>query len=54
MSVLHLLQSIFEFAVIVFIVWGFFNEDKFICFEKRLLSSFRRRRLKVVRKPRYN
>ena len=31
MSGLHLLQSIFELAVIAFIVWGFFNEDKFIC-----------------------
>ena len=54
MSFLHLLQTIFELSVIVFIVWGFFNEDKFICFEKRLLSSFRRRRLKVVRRARYN
>ena len=48
MSVLHLIQSVFELAVIVFIVWGFFNEDKFICFEKRLMSSIRRRKLKVV------
>ena len=50
MSGLHLLQSIFELAVIAFIIWGFFNEDKFVAFEKSICASFRRCRLKVVKK----
>ncbi len=48
MSVLHLLQSILELGIIIFIVWGFFHEDKFISFERRLMSYLRRRRLKVA------
>ena len=49
MSVIHALQTIFEFAVIIFIVWGFFNEDKLISFERRLMASIRRRRIKVIK-----
>lgn len=49
MSAIHTLQTIFEFAAIIFIVWGFFNEDKFICFEKRLVSFFRRKKLKLIK-----
>ncbi len=52
MSAIHTLQTVFELAVIIFIVWGFFNEDKLISFEKRLLSSLRRRRIKVIKAKR--
>lgn len=49
MSVIHTLQTIFELAAIVFIVWGFFNEDKLISLEKRIFATIRRRRIKVIK-----
>ena len=49
MSFIHLLQTIFEFALVSFIVWGVFHEDKLIKFEKRIFAHFRRRKLKVVK-----
>lgn len=48
MSVLHSLQSVFEIGIIIFIVWGFFHEDRFIAFERRLVSYIRRRKLRVA------
>ena len=49
MSFLHILQTVFELFLILGVVWCFFNEDKLIAFEKGLVASFRRRRLRVVK-----
>lgn len=43
MSFLHTLLTIAEFAVGGFIIWGFFNEDKFVRFERRLAARIARR-----------
>lgn len=42
-------STLFEFILVVFVFWAIFNEDKFIRFEKRVFSYFRRKRLKVVK-----
>ncbi len=41
-------RTLFELILIVTVIWCIFHEDKLIAFEKRILSSFKRRRLKVV------
>ncbi len=42
------LATIFEIGMAIALLWCFFHEDRLIAFEKRLLSSIRRRRLKVI------
>ena len=44
------LTTIFELALVIAVFWGIFHEDSLIAFEKRIGSSFRRRRLKLVKK----
>lgn len=41
------IQTVFEFAVVVLIIYGFWHEDKFIAFEDRV-----RARLKADRSER--
>lgn len=43
------LTTIFELSLVIAVFWGVFNEDKLIAFEKRIISSIRRKRLKVVK-----
>ena len=43
------LRTLFEVILVAFVFWAIFNEDKFITFEKRIVSYIRRRRLKVVK-----
>lgn len=43
------LSTVFEMFLVAFVFWAIFNEDKFIAFEKRILSAIRRRRLKIVK-----
>lgn len=43
------LQTFFEFFLFVATIWGIFNENKLVAFERRILSGIRRRRLKVVK-----
>ena len=42
-------STLFELGLVAFVVWAIFNEDKFIRFEKRIASFFRRRKLRVVK-----
>ena len=49
MSFLHILQTIFELALILGVIWCFFNEEKLCAFEKNLKSKFRRRKLRVYK-----
>lgn len=46
---------IFEIAMIVFIVWGFFHEDMFIRFERRVFRKiFKRNKVKRTSKVKNN
>ena len=43
------LITIFEILMVVAVVWCIFHEDRLIAFEEKLLSRFRRKRLRVVK-----
>ena len=43
------LQTIFELILVVAVFWAVFHEDRLISFEKRIIATIRRRRLKVVK-----
>ena len=43
------LRIILETAVMVFVIWAVFHEDRFIAFEDRIVAHFRRRKLKVIK-----
>ena len=43
------LQTIFELILVVAVFWAIFHEDRLISFEKRIIATIRRRRLKVVK-----
>ena len=49
MSLQFTLSSIFELFLAAAVIWGVFNEDKLISFEKRIISNIKRRRLRVVK-----
>lgn len=38
------IQTVFEIAVVVLIIYGFIHEDKFIAFEDRVRAKIRARR----------
>lgn len=40
---MFILQTIIEFAVAGFIIWGLFNEKKLVKFEDRVLDAIKRR-----------
>ncbi len=42
-------STLFEIILVAFVFWAIFNEDKFIRFEKRIIATFRRKRLKLVK-----
>ena len=42
MSTLHTWQTILEIGMVAFIIWGLFNEDKFIRFETRIKKLFKK------------
>ncbi len=46
------MRTIFEAAMVLFVIWGIFHEDRLIAFERNLVAHLRRRKLRVV-KPRY-
>jgi len=46
------LSTIFEAALVIAVFWGIFHEDTLINFEKRIISYFRRKKLKLVRPTR--
>ena len=43
------LLTIFEIALVAFVIWAVFHEDRFIAFEERVVAHFRRRRFKVIK-----
>lgn len=51
MTFAMILRTIFEILLFTAVIWGIFHEDRLIAFERRILSSLKRRRLKVVKRP---
>lgn len=49
MNLSMLLRTFFEFVMFAAVVWGIFNENKLAAFEKRIICSLRRRKLRVVK-----
>lgn len=45
---IYIIQTIFEVAVVAFIVWGVFNEQKLVDFEEKVKANHRRRKLHVI------
>ncbi len=48
MTFTQTLTTIFELLMVAALLWCFFNEDKLVSFERRLFSSIRRKRLRVI------
>ena len=36
------IQTVIEFAIAGFIIWGLFNEHKLVCFEDRIIAKIKR------------
>ncbi len=49
MSLSFAFTTVFEVLLVALVVWGIFNEDKLIAFEKNLKALVRRRRFKVLK-----
>ena len=49
MNLTGTLLTIFEIALVAFVIWAVFHEDRFIAFEDRIVAHFRRRKLKVIK-----
>lgn len=45
---IYIIQTILEVAVVGFIVWGVFNEQKLVDFEEKVKANHRRRKLRVI------
>ncbi len=43
------LLTIFEIAMVAFVIWAVFHEDLFVAFEERIVARFRRRQFKVIK-----
>lgn len=43
------LITIFEIIMVIAVIWCIFHEDRLVAFEEKLLSRFRRKRLRVVK-----
>lgn len=41
---MFVLQTIFEIVLVGFVLWGIFNEDKFVRFEERLVAKLRNKK----------
>ncbi len=49
MTIIDILNTIFEFALVGGLVWCIFNEQRLIAFERKIKAYFRRRSFKVVK-----
>ncbi len=48
MTFIQFLTTAFEIAMVIGLFWCFFHEDRLIAFERKILASIRRHRLRVV------
>lgn len=49
MSFFSILSTIFEFCMVALLFWCFFHEDRLISFERKIITFFRRRKLRVIK-----
>lgn len=49
MTTAMVIRTLFELFLVSAVVWGIFNENKLVAFERRVISAFKRRKLKVVK-----
>lgn len=49
MTLSMVLSTVFEIFLFAVLVWGIFNEERLVAFERRIFSHFRRRKLKIVK-----
>lgn len=49
MTFMDILSTVFEFAFVGAVVWGIFNEDRLVAFERKIKAHFRRKSFKVVK-----
>ncbi|MBO5211342.1 MAG: hypothetical protein J6B80_05370 [Clostridia bacterium] len=49
MTFIDILNTIFEFLLVGGLVWGIFNEQRLIAFERKIKAYFRRKSFKVVK-----
>ena len=49
MTIIDILNTVFEFALVGAVVWGIFNEHRLVAFERKIKAYFRRRNFKVVK-----
>ena len=52
MTFIDILNTIFEFLLVGGLVWGIFNEQRLIAFERKIKAYFRRKAFKVVKSDR--
>ena len=51
MSTVHLIQTIAEAIAVGVVIYGAFNEDKFVAFEEKIAERFFRKRKAAWHKP---
>lgn len=49
MTIIDILNTVFEFALVGAVVWGIFNEHRLVAFERKIKAYFRRRGFRVVK-----
>lgn len=49
MSLGEILRSVLEVAVVIFTVWALFHEERFADFEEKIITRFKRKKLKVIK-----
>ena len=49
MNFISSLLTIFELAMVSFVIWAVFHEDVFVAFEERIVARFRRSKFKVIK-----
>lgn len=49
MTFLFTIQSILEVIAVSFIIWGLFNEQKLVRFEKNIMAKIRRKNINAPR-----
>ena len=49
MTFVDILRTLFEIFAVAALVWCIFHEDRLVAFEERIVATFRRKRLRVVK-----
>lgn len=49
MSTAHAIQTFIEIALVAFLIWGVFNEDKFVAFEEKYFGWHKNKKAKIIK-----